>query len=640
MSQPINQTPEWDWMEGIFRNVFRESPTQPVAEWADENVWFTEAMAAQATKYESSLTPWTKDWQDIVRDLDIHEAVAMKSSQSGFTEGCLNVVRWMPKNMPGNAGYLLPDDDKAKMVSKVRIQETLRHCAEGQITANEHDFSNHSIILDTMVITVAGSGSNRPFRETWYRVAVLDEVEDHPLIEKQTSYQLIKSRFTTVEDFTLFVLGKPQMEGGPIHQAFCRGSQEEWNIRCPHCQSEIVLHWENFRYAHCRDLAGGYDLEAVEHDTWYQAQCCGGRINESQKKELVSAGRWVPRKKEDRMKLDGKYIPPTPGVRSFHFSDVYSFFPGVSWGKLAIKWITATELSPSESDQDDFRKNHLGLPVAAKSMHVTSSVIEALRGGLVEEVPDGNGGFRREVLGVKYDLCYDENGDMQNHLPVDPILLTVVADKQNEYLKYGVFAMQADGQTWLVDRGKLWDEDELIEYRRRPYYAPGSERPLYIYGGAIDSRWKPKVVFEKCIEAQRLGWQLYPVRGSGMNNELKGKSYCEKQDWVKGGRITIYEFHDHTIKSDFYLGTVQKRAHPRFWLPSPVPADITQELTSEKLIDYQSGGRTLQRWHHDKSLGSNDYGDICKIQMGVLRPLLQPIIAKLILAKKLTRPRK
>jgi hypothetical protein len=640
MSLQINQTPEWQWMEGVFRRVFRESPIEPVWSWADKNVWFSEAMAASEVGYNSALTPWTRDWQDVIRDPSINEVVAMKSSQSGFTEASLNVIRWMPDNFPGNAGYLLPDDDKAKSVSKIRLKETLRQCAEGQITENEHDFSTFSIILDSMVISIAGAGSNRPFRETWYRAAFLDEVEDHPLIEGQTSYQLIKSRFTTVEDYTLFVLGKPQNEGGPIHQAFCRGSQEEWHITCPHCQSEITFEWENFRYTHCRDLAEGYDFEAVEHDTWYQTQCCGGRINESQKKELVSAGRWIPRKKEDRLKLDGKYIPPTPGVRSFHFSDLCSFFPGVSWGKLAIKWITCTELSPSESDQDVFRKEHLGLPKALKVMHVTAAVIEALRGGLVEEVADGNGGYRRNVLGVEYGFCYDENGDMQNHLPVNPILLTVVADKQNEFLKYGVFAMQPDGQTWLVDRGRVWSEDELIELRRRPYYAPGSERPLYIYGGGIDCRFRPKEVFQKCMEAQRSGWALYPIRGSGMNSELRGKSYREVSDWVEGGRIIIYEFHNHTIESDFYLGTIQKRQHPRFWLPSPVPADITQELTSTKLISYQSGGRTLQRWERDKKLGPNDYGDICKIQMGVIRPLLRPIIEKLVLAKKLAKPRK
>ncbi len=595
---------------GIFDSTFRGSPTEPVWEWADANVRFSEKMAAEVTGYDSRLTPWTRAWQDLPRDPDTREGAAMKSSQSGYTEATLNVIRWMPKHWPGNVGYVINSLTKARRISKVRLAETLKDCAADQVSEDPNDFSTFHIVLRNMEIAVAGSGSPNPFRETWYRLGVLDEPEDHENLPDGTTYSAMQSRFTTVSDALLFVLGKPQHEGGIIHRAYVKGSQEKWMVPCPHCGERIELRWEFLRFGHCKDLAEGWDLDRVEAETFYECQKCHEPIRESQKKAMVAKGEWVPTALKERMKLDGRSVAPEPGVRSFHISDLYSSFPGVRWGALAKKWLTAHVLAPNHAAQDDFRTNHLGLPIEAREMGLKDTAILNLRGGLVEE-RDG----KRIVLGERFGLVY-ERGEQVGMLPFKPKVLTITGDRQKEIIKYLVFAWNERGESFLVDFGMCADEDEFLSLRTRPYPWVGNPRkPFYTFGGLIDSRYRQKRVYEACLKGQALGWSVHPSRGSGFHSEFRGRNLREVEDWTDSGQqVMVIEYYDHGVKCDFYLGKIARREEPRLWLPDPVPDGILTEWTSEKFVVEQVGGRKIQRWVHDDTLGPNDWGDCGKKQ--------------------------
>lgn len=609
----IHFKPERLFLNGIFEGAYLGSPRQPVWEWADQNVALDSLMAAGEASYNSAKTPWAREFQDAVRDPDVHEVVGMKCSQSGFTEAALNVLRWMPDHFPGNAAYIINSDKKAKRISKVRLGKSLKQVAKKQITGDPNDFSTYQIILKNMEITVSGSGSDNPFREVWYRTAFLDEPEDHEEHGDGTTYSLINSRFTTVDDYTLYVFGKPQHEGGIIHRRFCAGTQEIWNVPCPRCERFIELIFDYMKFGHCRDLLLDWDLEAILNDTYFECPKCGGRIDEHEKVEMNEAGLWIPRAHEDRMRLEKKAVPPEPGVRSFHISDFYSTFPGVAWGKLARKWIMAHLITPDPLEQDDFRANHEGLPIKKKEFGIIDKAILNLRGGLREE-QDG----RIVEIGKEFGLCY-EFGEYCNPLPIRPSIITVTGDRQGDRIRYVVFAWKKDGQAWLIDYGSCDDESDFLHLRHRPYpwiaSAGAKPEPFYIFGGLIDSRYRPEAIYDLCIEAQTKGFSLYPTRGSTLHSEFKGKTIREIDDFTRDGLpITIYEFWDFGIKSQLYLGKIQRRENPRLWMPNPVPAEIVRELTSEKLITVFEGRREKQIFEHDKKLGPNDLGDCCKYQ--------------------------
>lgn len=614
-----------------FASVFLGSPSLPVWEWADENVFLDEKQSAELPRYNSAETPWNREIQDAIRDTSVNEVSVMKSSQTGVTEGLFNGLRYMPLHMPGNALYCINSENKARDVFKTRLTPSIEFLAADRLTGDSNDITSLIIRLKNMVIRGAGSGTSSPFRETWYRVVILDEIEDHEVSPDGSSYDLVKSRFATVANYTLYVIGKPQMEGGIIHDCYLRGSQERWIVPCPRCEGEIELRFEQLRFRHSRDHLGEWDLSRVLASTYYQCQLCNGHIQESEKYSMVLAGFWQPAPRNERERLKGQVVVHEPGCRSFHVSDLYSPFPQVTWGKLAVKWVSCAEINVNQAKQDDFRKNHLGRPTAPRHLHIIDSTIEALRGGYVEqihfEILDPETGeirpaSRTQLHGAAFGLCYDRDGKMVADLPVDPIFLTVAVDKQESCLKYTVICWQRDGQGWLVDFGQLANETELLALRKRPYRyrdpETGRERTHTIYGGVFDRGFRRRDVYKCCRQAQRGGWRLYPVLGWGGHSErYTSQSLAEKADTLSSGQtIRYYTFHDHSVKVDFYFGTVQDRTSPRLWLPTPVPQEIIIELTSE----YWDGEKN--RFVHPDDAAPNDYGDCLKMQFGVVWPIL------------------
>lgn len=616
------QCPEAVFLLDIFSGAFKGKSDEPVWEWSDENVFFTEQMAAEAAYYDSSLTPWAREFQDLPRDPKTREGAAMKSSQTGITEGALNVIRWMPDNWPGNVGYIINSTPKAKRISKVRLKETLRDCAEDQISEDPNDSATHHMILKNMEITVTGSGSANAFRETWYRLAVLDEPEDHETqADGTTSYDNIQSRFTTVRDGLLLVLGKPQEKGGIIHRCYLKGSQEKFMVPCPRCGDRIELLFEQLQFQHCRDLVEGWDLSRVLEETWYQCQLCDGRIDEHEKRTMVNEGIWVPTPHDLREKLDGREVLPEPGVRSFHISDVYSLFPRSKWGDLAKAWLMAYKVAPSITAQNAFQTERLGRPIEPQEMSFRDGAIESLRGGLVEEI---NG--RKVVHGHRFELLWENHEQNEGiELPLaNPDYLSITGDRQGDGLVFLVCAWSKGGENFPIDYGFCHDEDHFYALRHREYLAMGGGRTYKTFGGLVDSGWQRGPIWEMTTKAQANGWFVYPSRGEGWNSEFRGKQIRlhENIGFTQDGTpVDVWCYYDHAVKMDFYLGKIHRREEPRLWMPDPVPGPFLTQLTSEKLVTKKMGDRKKQVFVHHDSLGPNDLGDCFKKQY-VFRQIL------------------
>lgn len=604
-------------MGGVFADVFRPPSQEEVWRWASKNVYLDERMAAKPGHYDPELTPWTKWFQDVIRDPEVREVFVMKDSQSGFTEAALNVIRWMPENMPGNVLFCINSREKAKKVSKLRLGPTIRQVAAGQMTDDGDDFSTYSILLNNMEITVSGSGSVGAFAETWYRVAVLDECELHEEEDGTTTIDKVTSRFRTVEDGLLLAMSKPELEGGVIHQGFLRGTQEEWEVPCPRCGEYQPVEFEWLRFGHCKDLAGGWDLERVQRETWLECRHCNGRIEEGEKRWMNERGRVDARMETDRMRApNGKAVQAEPGVRSFHCSALMSMFPNVTWGDIARRWLMAFVVAPSESGQRTVVNNDFGLPAKVERAQVTGEAVRNLCGGLVEEV-DG----KRQVLGKRFGLVYvqEEVGrsSLVGELPIVPHALTIAADRQASPVRYPylVYAWDANWQSYLVDMGDVPDVEAFLELRSRPYPVPGREEPAFIQGGFVDCGDQKLEVCRMCLRAQEVGWDLHPTRGQGFTPGARA-NISARRDNVDGRDFWIYDFYDHALTGDFMLGVVGRRREPRLWLPSPAPERVVKEWTATKLVSKKVSGRVIQRWECDRKRdGANDLMDCAKQQL-------------------------
>lgn len=618
----VTLSPEGAFAQSVAASCFPPSPTEPVWQWAEAHVWLDEKQASRPGFYDSSLTPWTREIQQRATDPDTRELVIMKSSQTGVTEAALNVLRWMPEHWPGNALYAINSREKARDVSNRRILPTVQRTAGAQLTENPDDLSTLKIGLRNMEIVVSGSGSPGAFMEAWYRLIILDELENHEQNQGTTTYDRARSRQSTVADAKIFAISKPEYAGGMIDQLFIRGTQEKFLIPCPRCAGELELVFDYLVFSHCKSLIG-WDLDRVLAETFYQCQLCKGRIDEHEKRAMTNAGRWAPAPEAARRRpTSGNAVAPEPGVASFHVSDLYSNFPGVTWGHIVKEYLAAYILEPSESRQKYFRTSHLGLPWEQREYNTTEERILALVAGRVEE-RDGV----KVTLGEPFELVYRDD-KLQSELTFKPALLTLTADKQGDRYRALVYAWKHDGQAFLVDVITIPDDEAFMQLRFRSYPITGHDEPAYIFSGLVDCGYLPLEVFRLCLRCQALGWEIHPSRGAGFDSNFRGRSIYERTDFCDGLPLVVRVYYDHSIKCDFYLGKIGRRSDPRLWLPRNVPDEVLKEWRAERFVKAIVNGRTVYKFEHERNKdGPNDLGDCGKLQYVMFQEMKEELAA-------------
>ncbi|HRJ09356.1 MAG TPA: phage terminase large subunit family protein [Prosthecobacter sp.] len=614
-------SPENDFIVSLAGDYMQETPTEPVWQWAARNVYLDEKMTSEPGYFDPTKTPWTKEWQELPMRPEVREAVAMKSSRTGFSEGSLNILRWMVKHWPGNALYSINSDKKAREVAERRILPSIERTAGAQLSEDPDDNTLSKISLRNMDILISGSGSSGPFMEIWYRLIVLDELSKHAKrADGTTTYDQAKSRQNDVADGLLMALSVPEEAGGIIDLKYTNGTQKKFLVPCPRCERRIELLFDYLLADHCKDGDHRYNLDLVVAETVYQCQLCGQPIEEKEKYAMVNEGIWVPTSNDKRRRSPaGDYVPPEPGVESYQISDLYSLHKRVTWGMLKKLWLQAYVINPTDEAKKYVITNHGGLPWEQEATNVTKESIEALKAGRIEEqrvkAADGTESTIKVHLGQPFRMAY-RDGEFNARLPFCPAMLFMTTDKQFDYLKYLVFAWSNSGESYLVDCGRLQDEDQLWRLRTREYKVEGRKRPRHIDSGLIDCGHRRDEVYKACLLHQMQpciihpgGWKIFPARGSGENEGHAGKLLMLKKDYLDSHEITVRVFYDHGIKNQFYLGQIQKRDEPRLWLPVDLPSAISSEWTAE-IYD-----KAEKKWKHDKQKrGPNDYGDCGKMQ--------------------------
>lgn len=591
------------WLANLVGSCLVGSPEKGVKEWACEKVFISAKESPKPGFYDLDQTPYAARIMDAAEDESVTEVVVRKSSRTGFTEAALNVIRWMPGNMPGPCLYMINSMPKAKQVMEKRLTPHIEeHWAE-HISGDPDDMTTSILKLANMEIEVSGSGGVGPLMEGWFKIIILDEFEEHSDEHEDTTADRSRGRQLSVDNSTLYIIAKAQLENGPIDTEYKSGSQEKYHVPCPHCGVKQELIWDFVRFDHCKDLVGGYDMERVLNETFIECQHCHGEIREVSKREMLKGGEWIPepdeRREGDQKAEDGKV--------SLHISDLYSSHNKVRWGRLAQIFLNAYVINPSLSGKKWFWTNHLGKSWEIRKAMVRDGDLDKLVAGFVKQLEDGT----RKVLGEVYKWCYTGN-EYKADLPFAPSLITVTWDKQGSELKATVFAWNKDWEAFPVEYIRVPDESDVLDHLdNRVYYFEGEEYKIGC--GLIDAHYKPKSVYRACLKA---GGKLFPSMGMAATSKFRGKHTKKREDSIDGKRMVIYDYFNHAVETDFYLDKIKEMSEPRLWLPSDAGDEWSQELKSAKLV---KKGK-VDIWDKNPNV-PNDWGDTCKMQY-VLREIL------------------
>lgn len=422
-------------LAAAIARAFTPPPDIPIWRWADgdappphdKGVWLQSEDAAEPGPYRSAKTPWTRRLQELGRHpimwvVDytdpkkprwirsrVTEANAKKSTQSGFTEAILNVIRWFITFRPRNVMYRIDAVDRARKIAR-RLLRSLKLLDPEIFTDDPDDIKTTEFILRGMELWFIGSFNPGQATQVQAGIVVNDEVEEHAeSIGETSTLRDSKYRKKTHTDGLEFNIGKPKLEGGPIHEAWAQGNKEEFHLECPKCHhlqwigreqekretpfapdlialdratGEVLpksaisnlksaITWlprplprgetrlispAVLQYRHCRDLLGEWDKLKIQREVFAECSKCKHKIFElkyDERGHVIGVG--VPQSlvaqaatRDDEMLGWLPTAVGTPGIVSQHMNDLLSSDQGSYWGDIILELVDAMKRGPKE----------------------------------------------------------------------------------------------------------------------------------------------------------------------------------------------------------------------------------------------------------------------------------------------------
>lgn len=631
----------------LMAELWARRSNETIEEWARRVVILrsTETRRFADQPYDASRFPWVRRQFRFFQDEPaMRELIWLKDSQSGLTTASFVCIGWLIENEPGNILYVSDTKENVAELSKRRLIPILE-CIGGSV--GEHLESLDQTIATKQfrgcILRLAGGQSASGLISWPISYAFVDESETHPILLEGSTIALTRARFKQDDSYKMVVFTKPQDEPEYLTDAlsgkvrlisgqgtltadeFLSGTQEKLLVPCPRCERFQELQLKQINYHKFRTTLPGvrpveYDKAAILAEQHYECIFCKGEIKESEKAAMVLAGEYHPSPLDKEEALARGFSRPRwephthpyktaePGRVSAHISALYNFTSSnVTWGKIALKAIAA------EGDDEKMKSLHnddLGLP-RPKSRIAGSIEITRLE----------------RMKGSYYRLnLFNERGHFrgpQEQLPIDPFMLGMIVDVQEQYFKFQINAYDFNGEPWVVDYGRVGDYDSLLEIADCEITSRSGEKGS-IYRALMDCRYRRNEVLDFCFAHHS---KFRPARGHD-DTPGRGAVWPAVVKWRPGQEIEVCAFDANHWGNEVYHyrfsqfdphkyrpGTPWARKHPRFHFPFDTGDDYFREVSNVHPVHKPTGKSGFHKLFYWKARphDPDDFWDLCKL---------------------------
>lgn len=624
-----------DRISNIFRNVLRPRERGKIAEWARKNIVLDSQESGDFPgPYDPGLNPLPTILFDAYQSGKYQKLVFKKSSQSGVTLAVLVLLTWFVTNVVRNCLYVIDSREEARDISALRFQPMVRACRAakklGRILSGE--MTNLAVELAGCIAYFRGANSVGGLSNKSVGLAVYDETDAYKQkkTEKERATELGKERGKRQTNFIEVLLSKPQEWEGVINQEYLVGTRHKCFCPCPHCGTFQEIEWERIIFKHLEDEEGAWQFDRFEAEVYLECiseECRAsdqeGKIYERHKSGMIAGRDW----RQTNFGEDG--ILASPGVFSCEITDLYSTFPGITWGSMAKEFVEAL----GKPDKlETFFRGRLARATKRKKVEVDTGDIHRMAGK-----------YARGHVPVEVD-CVLMASDVQQ---VPPVKKWITAGFRLE-----------DDACFVSDWGETLSFDELVSIADEPIVVDRWERftPKHkrenptIRSGLIDERHDPGAVRDFVISTH-LGndaaglpvYRFYSVRGWGgiharrlrdVVTPTPGKAPNASH---KNFPLWVYDLSDDHFKDQLYNVRIARQKErfaaeengelppadvPPLWFPAQLEPEFVSELCQER---FEFDPR-LRRWGWVDPKGANDWGDALKYLL-VGWYLLKPFVA-------------
>jgi len=298
--------------------------------------------------WKNDRTPYLCGILDAIVSPDVREVVFLKPTQVGYTEGVLvNLLGYAVDMDPGSALVLMPDEQSAKELLDERVMPTFREtpCLKKHISDKPWDTKTVQVKFDTMPVFMAWAGSPMRVASRAIRWLICDEIDKYPPFSGKEAdpISLARKRTSNWRGRAKEVYGStPTIRTGNIMRRWemCGAKMHYW-VPCPHCSRYQVLIWSQVKWPKYDedDRAKKAEMILSSHEAHYECEHCHGEIEDWQKPEMLSRGKWAS---EDQVvNADGEVRGPKieSSRIGFHINSLYS--PWLTFSQLASEFCLA-----------------------------------------------------------------------------------------------------------------------------------------------------------------------------------------------------------------------------------------------------------------------------------------------------------
>jgi len=439
------------------------TPPPPVdhLRWAEEHVRFGAESPLKGPYDRSKFPFFDRIFKVLGPDHPARVVVLCKSAQLGGTVLAQIFIASQLDTAPGPILYTHPTEGNAKRWVRTKWRPMIRatkallkiipltSTKEGTAsTLYQERFDGRGYLQ------ISGANSAASLSMVSMDKQVQDDLAKWETNEAGDPEIQADSRSKAYEWAKIFKVGTPLLRDNcRITRRFLLGTQEYWEMPCPHCGARHAFEWENFRH----------DADDVT-TAHFVCPSCSREIHERHRQAMVLAGEWTARNPKSR-------------IISFHLWAAYS--PLTSWARLASEWEAA---KGDPAAEQTFFNDTLG---RAYDGGGDSPPWEALR-DRAELGVDGKGaGVRRRGI-----------------IPRGALLLVLSMDCQDDRVEWLLVGFGCDLKRYVVDAGVVdghietpearADLDKLVETEWRDFQ--GNRRKADLVG--IDANYSTTEVYD------------------------------------------------------------------------------------------------------------------------------------------------
>jgi len=298
--------------------------------WGAENIFLKNSPFGN--RFRPDLTPWLKEPLEVFPSNHISELTCMCCVQGGKTIIVQVAGAWVMRFEPDTMMITCQTDDDAKDFARERLWPMLEAIPEiaAKLPADRTKKSLCKISMRDSSVIIHGANRNN-LQSKNIRWIFNDEV----WLWKKGLLDEARKRGTRYWNRRRVNVSTAGEKGCDLDLAFEAGDKREWHLLCPDCAQLNNPRWERIKWPKDESVKldnGEWDYSKIKDRAYFECEHCGAR---HQHTDAI----------HKRMNEGGKYVAtnpnPKPGWVSFRFNALCLSPSEVSWGDLAVEWLTA-----------------------------------------------------------------------------------------------------------------------------------------------------------------------------------------------------------------------------------------------------------------------------------------------------------